>query len=104
MGYMFRGCKNFNQPLYKWGNKLNNLQNMSYMFADCKIFDQDLSSWTVYCDNENKWKDYLKSEGYYHDFEDEFNKYSLDANLNYTIFYDTPMRNKPSQFPKYICN
>lgn len=36
MSYMFRGCKEFNQPIYL---NTHNVKDMSYMFYGCEQFD-----------------------------------------------------------------
>lgn len=45
MSYMFRGCKDFNQPLNNWD--VSSVTNMSRMFIGCKNFNQPLKNWDV---------------------------------------------------------
>lgn len=45
MGYMFAGCKAFNQPLDQWD--VSNVTYMGYMFNGATAFNQDLSDWCV---------------------------------------------------------
>ena len=45
MGFMFKGCENFNSDLSKWD--VSNVKNMKFMFQHCKNFNSDLSKWDV---------------------------------------------------------
>ncbi|WP_157152688.1 BspA family leucine-rich repeat surface protein [Brachyspira murdochii] len=45
MSRMFEGCFKFNQPLDKWDT--SNVGSMNNMFQECKSFNQDISNWNV---------------------------------------------------------
>ena len=45
MAQMFKGCKDFNQPLYKWN--VRNVVDMTEMFYDCFTFNQSLNPWDL---------------------------------------------------------
>ncbi|MEI0524983.1 BspA family leucine-rich repeat surface protein [Brachyspira murdochii] len=45
MSRMFESCSNFNQPLDKWDT--SNVSSMNNMFQECKSFNQDISNWNV---------------------------------------------------------
>ncbi|EKV57358.1 lipoprotein [Brachyspira hampsonii 30446] len=45
MSRMFESCSNFNQPLNNWDT--SNVGSMNNMFQECKSFNQDISNWNV---------------------------------------------------------
>ena len=45
MNGMFRGAKNFNEPIGNWN--VSNVENMSYMFEEAENFNQPLNNWNV---------------------------------------------------------
>jgi len=45
MGWMFRYCTNFNQPIGNWD--VSNVTDMQYMFEANSNFNQDLSTWNL---------------------------------------------------------
>ena len=45
MGFMFKGCENFNSDLSKWN--VSKVTNMTWMFRGCENFNSDLSNWDV---------------------------------------------------------
>ena len=45
MGFLFKGCNNFNKPLDKWD--VSNVIVMHCMFEDCKKFNQCLDDWKI---------------------------------------------------------
>ncbi|WP_086244219.1 DarT ssDNA thymidine ADP-ribosyltransferase family protein [Campylobacter devanensis] len=53
MSEMFSGCDNFNQPLNNWD--VSNVTDMSEMFRDCTKFNQPLNSWDVSSVTDMHW-------------------------------------------------
>ena len=45
MSRIFDGCFKFNQPLDKWDT--SNVSSMNNMFQECKSFNQDISNWNI---------------------------------------------------------
>jgi hypothetical protein len=43
MSYLFRGARDFNQPIGKWN--VNKVNYMSYMLQQATSFNQDLCAW-----------------------------------------------------------
>jgi surface protein len=45
MRWIFKGAKNFNQPLGNWD--VSNVTNMYEMFTGCEAFNQPIGDWDV---------------------------------------------------------